>query len=96
MKMFVILVVVFCFSGSGFAQSEFSENCIELLQARCQTCHQLTRVCQQLDKKSKKRWEATLKRMVKRRGATLSGQEQQVLLDCLATPDTNVKKQCEK
>ncbi|MEA3469757.1 MAG: hypothetical protein U9R57_16255 [Thermodesulfobacteriota bacterium] len=96
MRLFVCLVVLFYFTGSACAQSESSPNCVELLQTRCQSCHYLNRVCQKLEEKSKRRWKATLKRMVKRRGATLSKAEQTFLLDCLSEPAPEVKKECGK
>jgi len=63
---------------------------------RCQSCHYLDRVCGQIGEKSKRRWAATLKRMVKRRGADLNKEEQEFLLDCLLTPAPDIKKECKK
>lgn len=96
MRLFIFFVLLLYFSGSAFAQSESSPSCVELLQNRCQSCHYLNRVCQKVGEKSKRRWKATLKRMVKRRGATLNKEEQKFLLECLAAPAPDVKKECGK
>lgn len=94
MRLCVFLGMLFYFTGSAFAKSEPTPNCVELLQDRCQTCHYLNRVCQKLGKKSKRRWKATLTRMVKRRGAKLSSEEQKFLLDCLTISAPDLKKEC--
>jgi len=88
--------VLFFSSGSVQAEAESMPGCLELLQDRCQVCHYLTRVCQEVGEKSKRRWAATLKRMVKRRGATLSAQEHDFLLNCLVTPAPAIKEECGK
>ncbi|MCF8055878.1 MAG: hypothetical protein K9K37_04465 [Desulfocapsa sp.] len=70
--------------------------CGELLLSRCEKCHYLERVCSQVGEKSKRRWKATLKRMVQRRGAELSGDEQEILLECLTAPNPVIVKECSK
>jgi hypothetical protein len=97
MKVFVLLMVVFLAPNPVFAESESQINCFQLLEKRCEKCHYLERVCQGVEKKkSKRRWNATLKRMVKRRGATLGKEEHAVLLDCLSPPAPDVLKGCGK
>lgn len=61
--------------------------CGTLLTAKCTECHNLTRICEKLGKKSKSRWQRTIKRMTDR-GAKLSSEESDTLLTCL---DSNIK-----
>lgn len=96
MGLSVFLVGVFCLTGFAFAERQSMPACLDLLLNRCQSCHYLNRVCQKLEEKSKRRWSATLKRMVKRRGANLSEEEQDFLLDCLVTPAPDIKQECAK
>ncbi len=96
LRLSVFLVGLLFLTESAFAETQSMPACLELLQNRCQSCHYLNRVCQKLEEKSKRRWAATLKRMVKRRGANLSGEEQDFLLDCLATPAPDIKQECGK
>ncbi len=96
MRLSILFVPLFFFTAPAFAESVPLSGCLELLQARCQKCHYLSRVCQKVGEKSERRWAATLKRMVKRRGATLSGEEQEFLRDCLVTPDPAIKQECGK
>ncbi|HIP39334.1 MAG TPA: hypothetical protein EYG88_08160 [Desulfocapsa sulfexigens] len=97
MRLVVFFAVYLFFTGAVFAsQGESAIGCAELLQKRCQSCHYLSRVCIKVGKYSKRRWKATLKRMVKRRGATLNKEELKLLTECLALPSSEVKKECEK
>jgi hypothetical protein len=91
----IVITVLLCFwTGSVFAASESGNECRELLVAKCQECHYLERVCSKVGKKSERRWKATLKRMVKRRGAELRIDEQMLLVQCLSTPDQGILKEC--
>jgi len=99
MKKFVSLValVMLCLlagSVSAGSESEKGSECRELLLNRCQSCHYLERICSKVGEKSKRGWKATLKRMVKRRGAELNAGEQVVLLECLHTSDPAILKEC--
>jgi hypothetical protein len=94
MKVSLFFMMVFLVTKPVFAESDSQITCFQLLEKRCQECHYLERVCQELEKKSKRKWNATLKRMVKRRGATLSKEEHRILLDCLSPPSPDVKKGC--
>ncbi len=93
-KKFVFVILLCFFAGPVFAASESGSECRELLVNKCQTCHYLERVCSQIGKKSERRWKATLKRMVKRRGAELRMDEQIFLLECLSTSDPGILKEC--
>lgn len=96
MKYWIVIVVLLYLAGPMFAVAETKPECAELLRNRCQSCHYLSRVCAQVGKKSKRRWRATLKRMVTRRGAELTEEEQVFLLDCLVAPASDIVKECEK
>ena len=93
-KEFVFVILLCFFAGPVFAASEPKSECRELLLNKCQGCHYLERVCNQMGKKSERRWKATLKRMVKRRGAELRMDEQISLVECLSTPDPGILKEC--
>ena len=95
MKISVFLLVVLLAARTVAAESDPQGACFQLLEERCQKCHYLERVCQELEKKSKRKWAATLKRMVKRRGATLGAEEHTILLECLSPPSPDMKKGCE-
>lgn len=94
MRLFVLFMILFICTGTAFAKSGSESGCFELLEKRCQSCHYLSRVCQVVDERSERRWKATLKRMVTRRGAELSEDEQSKLLKCLATPDSAIVQGC--
>jgi hypothetical protein len=94
MKMIIASMLVLLYAGTGLAAGSPKPKCGELLLSRCQSCHYLERVCSQVGVKSKRRWKATLKRMVKRRGAELSGDEQEILVGCLTAPDPAIVKEC--
>lgn len=96
MKLYITGVVLLCLIGAVNAKAAEEKNCGELLLSRCQSCHYLDRVCSQVGVKSERRWKATLKRMVKRRGAQLDDKEQKFLLKCLVTPASEIIKECKK
>ena len=68
-------------------------DCARLLTQRCETCHYLSRVCQQLGKKSRRRWRRTVRTMV-RYGARLSKAEQRRLVGCLTDQRPEVRRLC--
>ena len=96
MKRWIVATVLLYLTGPMLAQAESKPECAELLLDRCESCHYLSRVCDQLGKKSKRRWRATMKRMVKRRGAELNKDEQVFLVDCLLAPAPDIEKECKK
>lgn len=96
MKWWIVITVLLYLTGPMSAQAESDPECAELLRDRCQSCHYLSRVCAQVGKKSKRRWKATLKRMVKRRGAELNKEEQVFLLNCLLAPAPDIVEECKK
>ncbi len=96
MKPFLIAAIVVGLAGVATAQTEEKPVCAELLQSRCQECHYLSRVCEQVGERSRRGWKATLKRMINRRGAEVTDAERKILLDCLAVPAPDIKKECSK
>ncbi|MEN8200409.1 MAG: hypothetical protein ABFR63_10100 [Thermodesulfobacteriota bacterium] len=82
--------------GSASGGTEVRSGCIQILETRCQQCHYLERVCNGVGEQSKRQWKATLKRMVKRRGATLEGNEEEELLACLSAPAAEVVRECQQ
>lgn len=96
MRLYGIAVVLVFLTGPAIAKAESMPGCAELLVNRCQSCHYLDRVCGQVGEKSKRRWKATLKRMVTRRGAVLNTKEQEFLLGCLLAPAPDIIKECRK
>ncbi len=97
MKKLLFVVSLCVLAGPAFAETTLdapAAQCRELLVKRCQSCHYLERVCSKVGKKSERGWKATVKRMVKRRGAKLDASEQSTLVECLATPTPSVLEEC--
>jgi len=97
-SIFVVLLIssFFVACHPGFArESGGSEDtsCATLLLTKCDSCHYLTRVCYRLGKKSKRGWKSTLKVMI-RRGAQLTMNEQNILLECLSSPEGEAQSTC--
>ena len=94
--MLMIALLVFCQSVLA-QESGVTEvaSCKTLLLTKCDSCHYLTRVCYRLGKKSKRGWKSTLKVMI-RRGAQLTMQEQKVLLECLSSPEGEAQSTCKE
>ena len=69
--------------------------CGPLLENQCQSCHYLPRVCSKLGKKSSRGWQATIRVMI-RRGATISAEDQARLADCLAQSEPGIVAACKK
>ncbi|GAB4337885.1 MAG: hypothetical protein Kow0089_09430 [Desulfobulbaceae bacterium] len=79
-----------------------AESCTQLLMSRCETCHYVTRVCQKVERESRKKswfggsrgsWKRTVRNMV-RQGAQLSKEEEKILVDCLSKPSEEVLSLC--
>ena len=58
------------------------EDCLDLLEQKCTSCHYNTRICNKLDKKNKRKWSSSVKRML-RYGLKLDKKEQDKIVDCL-------------
>lgn len=62
--------------------AQAAKDCEDKIIAICTTCHYQTRICEKLDKKSKREWQTTLKRML-RFGLVLDEAGQGRVLECL-------------
>lgn len=58
-------------------------DCQAMINAKCVKCHYTTRICSALGTKSKRKWQRTIKFMVKQ-GADLSKDEQGTIVECLS------------
>ncbi|MBC8208033.1 MAG: hypothetical protein H8E79_02560 [Desulfobulbaceae bacterium] len=67
--------------------------CRPLLENQCQSCHYLSRICRKVGKRSARGWKATMRVMV-RRGAQISKEDQGQLIDCLAKPTAGIVEAC--
>lgn len=70
---------------------EFS--CGQLLVERCDSCHYISRPCQNLGNKSRWRWKRTLNTMI-RHGAQLTNAEAEQLLTCLSDQEATILMVC--
>lgn len=61
-----------------------AQDCTANVLAACSTCHYQSRICEKLDKKSKREWKVTLKRML-RYGLVLDEAQQDSMLECLVS-----------
>jgi len=68
--------------------------CAALVERKCTDCHQISRVCKKVGKKSRTRWKRTIKRMV-RHGTSLGKDEFNTILNCLLKPGDDVRAMCE-
>jgi hypothetical protein len=97
----LIVLMLFILPAPGCTAAEDNEpaednrpaDCVTLLRDRCEGCHYNTRVCQQLDKKSKRAWPRSLKRMIAY-GVKLTPAEQETILKCLQEPSATVRDYC--
>ncbi len=96
MKRWAAVIMLLYITGSTAVSAGDVPECAELLRNRCQSCHYLSRVCEHAGERSKRKWTATLERMVERRGAELNKEEQVFLVDCLQAPASDIIKECKK
>ena len=96
MKSFFTILLFLCFAVTAIAETPAENNCVELLQSRCQACHYLDRVCKEAGERSKRGWKKTITRMVNRRGAEITADEQKILLDCLRAPASDIREECSR
>jgi len=95
MKIFSYLSLAFLLCLGGNVAFAGSEQCAELIDTRCQGCHYKSRICQALGKKSKWKWKRSVGNMV-RYGAKLSGPEQKIVIDCLASAPAGADYVCKE
>lgn len=95
---FIVLAVLFL-AGSLLmpvqtVRAGEDETCGQRLEKKCTGCHNLARVCQVLEKKSKRKWKRTIKRMAKKDDAKLSKKDQKAIYTCLTKNTEEVRKKC--
>lgn len=82
MKPFLIATAMTLMVSLTCPPVQADEECLELLEQKCTSCHYNTRICKKLEKKNKRAWKSTVKRML-RYGLKLDKQEQEKSVDCL-------------
>ena len=68
--------------------------CSSIINAKCIRCHYKTRICNALGTKSVRQWENTIAFMV-RRGAELTEDEQNKVVECLSLLPSESKVVCD-
>lgn len=70
------------------------EPCAPLISNKCGTCHFVNYICPRIEKgKGRFYWRGIVKDMVKE-GMVATDQQQKRMIDCLASPDREVKGLC--
>jgi hypothetical protein len=65
-------------------ESSLEAVCSSMVNAKCTRCHYKTRICNALDTKSVRKWQKTIRFMV-RQGAELTEDEQNKVVECLSS-----------
>ena len=82
MKTFIILVTTAFIILMGSSSQAEEVTCLEQLEQKCTSCHYNTRICKKVEKYNKRKWNNTVKRMLRYR-LKLDAQEQDKVVDCL-------------
>ena len=82
MKPFLIATAMALMVSLACPPAQAGEECLELLEQKCTSCHYNTRICKKLEKKNMRAWKKSVKRML-RYGLKLDKQEQEKIIDCL-------------
>ena len=86
--LFLVMITVFlvsaCSSPEVTGDAPPEAVCSDIIDAKCVSCHYKTRICDALGTKSVRKWQKTLKFMIKQ-GAELTDDELNKLLACLST-----------
>jgi hypothetical protein len=70
------------------------QDCIEMLEQNCTSCHYKTRICKKVGKKNKRAWKNTTKRMI-RYGLKIDKSELAKITNCLVSLKENPGKFCD-
>lgn len=73
--------------------AQSAQDCTDQLLATCTSCHYQNRICEKLDKKSRRDWQVSIKRML-RYGLVLDEAGQGKILECLAALKKDHTKLC--
>jgi hypothetical protein len=82
--MITFLLISACSGPEVTGEAPSEAVCSAIVDAKCVRCHYKTRICDALGTKSVRKWEKTLKFMIKQ-GAALSEDEQKKVLACLSS-----------
>ena len=88
---YLTIAVAFLFASSPL---QAGQECIEMLEQNCTSCHYKTRICAKIGKKNKRSWQNTVKRMI-RYGLKINKSEQGKITDCLVSLGKNPEKFCD-
>ena len=70
------------------------QDCCEMLEQNCISCHYNTRICEKVGTKNRRSWKNTTKRMI-RYGLKIDKAELAKITDCLVALEENPGKFCE-
>ena len=84
-----LLLIIFvlvngCSSATKVKEAPSETVCSAIVDAKCVRCHYKTRICDALGTKSVRKWEKTIKFMMKQ-GADLTEDDQHKVVACLSS-----------
>lgn len=88
----VALATAFLFSSLPLLANQ---ECCELLEENCTSCHYKSRICDKVGTKNKRSWKNTTKRMI-RYGLKIDKAEVAKITDCLVELEGNSKEFCDE
>jgi hypothetical protein len=92
--LFLVSGTVTLLLGSFQVQAIAGEECRELIQKKCASCHFVKYICPKIEQgKGTFSWRWSINAMVKE-GLVATDQEQDQLVSCLVNPDAKVKAFC--
>jgi len=80
-------------AAQSTANNDTNTECGHILETYCTSCHQTSRICQKLGKKSESQWNRTIKRMI-RHGAKINKVQRAALAKCLGDQDKAITDRC--
>ncbi|MEN8143005.1 MAG: hypothetical protein ABFQ82_05345 [Thermodesulfobacteriota bacterium] len=83
------LILLLSVPLSGLAD----QDCADLLEKNCTSCHYNTRICNKIGKKNKRKWKTSVKRML-RYGLKLDKKTQNTIVDCLVALEKDATLFC--
>ena len=69
------------------------QDCADLLEKNCTSCHYNTRICNKIGKKNKRKWKVTVKRML-RYGLKIDKATQNETIACLVSLEKESARFC--
>lgn len=86
----IVLAAIFIITSSPL---QAGQDCSEILEQNCISCHYKTRICNKIGKKNRRSWKNTTKRMI-RYGLKLDKSELNKVTDCLVSLEEDPKTFC--